>query len=174
MLEIEKQKEPTVLTTYRTQPDAQYDGPEFTPVKAQIRLSLLAEQGYLCAYCMQRINEKNMKVKHWACQTAHPDKQLSYRNLLACCKGNEGSSPRDQTCDTKKGDSPLTYSPANSSHKANRRSVIDTIRQQLAKKPGTRTKPDIAKLLNKVKQRNADNALKPYLGIMLHYLNRKC
>jgi uncharacterized protein (TIGR02646 family) len=121
MHEINKSKEPNSLKHYRAQPGAEYDGPDFTPVKADIRSSLLAEQGYVCAYCMERIGEDNTKIEHWACQHANPAQQLSYKNLLACCKGNEGSKPRDQTCDTKKGGRQLTYSPANKSHQINQK-----------------------------------------------------
>ncbi|CAK4075904.1 retron system putative HNH endonuclease [Vibrio sp. 16] len=115
MKQIIKKAEPVKLTQYRLQSDAVYDGPNFTVVKNDIRTSLLEEQGYLCAYCMKRISFHNMKVEHWAPQETHPDKQLNYRNLLGCCKGNEGFPPSEQTCDTKKANLNLSFSPADSS-----------------------------------------------------------
>jgi len=33
--------------------------------KAAIQLSLLEEQGYICAYCMKPINQNEMKIEHW-------------------------------------------------------------------------------------------------------------
>lgn len=119
MRQIIKNKEPIELTTYKKIKDAEYDGPNFTPVKAIVRSSLLNEQGFLCAYCMRRINFETMKIEHWACQQKHPNHQLDYANLLACCLGHEGCSPHEQTCDTLKGSCELKFSPANSHHRIN-------------------------------------------------------
>lgn len=115
MKKIIKSREPHELLAYRLQPEAVYDGANFTPVKDKIRNQLLAEQGYLCAYCMRRIEKENMKVEHFQCQNIYKDLQLDYSNLLGCCKGNEGESISNQTCDTKKGNRSLSYSPASSS-----------------------------------------------------------
>jgi uncharacterized protein (TIGR02646 family) len=115
MFEILKGNEPVSLTAYRMQPDADYDGPQFTPVKNDIREQTLREQGATCAYCMQRIYLGKMKVEHWKPQRIAA-LRLSYKNLLGCCMGNEGEGPNDQTCDTKKADSLLKYSPAEAEH----------------------------------------------------------
>jgi len=119
MRQIIKNKEPAELSAYKKLPDAVYDGPNFTPVKDKIRQSLLIEQGFLCAYCMQRIGLDSMKVEHWACQHDHQDMQLEYNNLLACCIGNEGCSPKEQTCDTRKGGDGIKFSPAIIKHRVN-------------------------------------------------------
>ncbi len=116
MYDINKGVEPASLTMYRQLPNAEYDGPNFTNVKDDIRNHLLIEQGHTCAYCMNRINVTNMKVEHWACQQRNSDLQLSYQNLLGCCNGNEGTSPKNQTCDTRKGNSDISYSPADRRH----------------------------------------------------------
>jgi uncharacterized protein (TIGR02646 family) len=116
MLDITKTAEPKALVEYRAQPDAQYDGPQFTPVKSEIRDGLLQDQGHLCAYCMQRIKAHKMKVEHWQSQSACPSRQLDYANMLGCCMGNEGNPHRQQTCDTHKGNLPLKYNPAQLSH----------------------------------------------------------
>lgn len=56
MIYIQKGKEPASLTAYKKQAHAYYDGCN----KDDIRENLLREQGYLCAYCMRRIEkEKN-------------------------------------------------------------------------------------------------------------------
>jgi uncharacterized protein (TIGR02646 family) len=111
MKQIVKFKEPNSLLQYRRQNMAVYDGPNFTPVKDDIRKSLLREQGYLCAYCMRRINIRNMKVEHFLCQKDHQNEQLNYNNLLGCCKGDEGSRLSEQTCDSKKGSKTISHSP---------------------------------------------------------------
>ncbi len=118
---LNKGREPHSLTLYRKQPDAVYADAE-KRVKDDIRKSLLNEQGYTCAYCMQRIHIDNMKVEHWECQVRHPAKQLTYSNLLACCKGNEGFRQKEQTCDTRKGSLDLRYSPAIVEHR-----IVDKI-----------------------------------------------
>ena len=62
MLFIRKGSEPDSLIKYRKEKFAYYDGYE---KKDDIRKKLLEEQGYLCAYCMRRINIKNMKILFW-------------------------------------------------------------------------------------------------------------
>ncbi len=119
MRQIVKNKEPSEFSSYKKVKDAVYDGPNFTPVKAILRKSLLEEQGFLCAYCMRRINFDSMKIEHWACQKKHPKQQLDYTNLLACCLGYEGCSPSEQTCDTHKGSCEIKFSPAILSHRIN-------------------------------------------------------
>lgn len=120
MIPIHKNNEPQHLQQYRLQPDAQYDGANFTPVKQQIRESLVEEQGYLCAYCMSRIepNSKKMKIEHWHSQSPsrYPEEQLIYSNMLGCCCGNEGLKPNLQHCDTAKGDKDLLFNPSYTSH----------------------------------------------------------
>ncbi len=116
MKKINKKREPISLTQYKSQRGAKYDGQDFTPVKNDIRSQLLEEQGHLCAYCMMQIKSENMKVEHFFSQCEFPEKQLHYNNMLGCCKGNEGSPRHSQTCDTKKGNSRLLYSPSNKHH----------------------------------------------------------
>jgi len=118
MRAIGKGREPVELGTYRAYPGTTYDGPNFTPVKDRIREELLKEQGHLCAYCMQRIEDDCLatKVEHWRSRKAYPAEQLDYRNLLACCNGNEGEPPGSQHCDTRKGECDLSLSPADPAH----------------------------------------------------------
>lgn len=119
MRQIDKVREPRELSDYKRQQGAIYDGPNFTSVKERIRDSLLAEQGFLCAYCMCRITAVTMKIEHWACQHSHATMQLDYNNLLACCIGHEGNPPKEQTCDTRKGGNNIKYSPAIHAHRIN-------------------------------------------------------
>ncbi|MGV7091246.1 TIGR02646 family protein [Siccibacter turicensis] len=121
MREFIKGHEPKELTEYKLKEDAVYDGRDFTVVKNKIREHLLAEQGAVCAYCMDRISldPDKMKIEHWLCQNQHKAQQLEYRNLLACCMGHQGSPFSDQTCDTRKGASNLKYSPCDPTHHIN-------------------------------------------------------
>ncbi|MGK3114414.1 retron system putative HNH endonuclease [Candidatus Pantoea formicae] len=118
MIKINKLGEPPKLLRYRMQPGATFDGPNFTLVKSDIRKQLLKEQGFVCAYCMRRINDDvtTTKIEHWVARTVNPSRQLDYKNLLACCDGHKGSEPKYQTCDTKKGDANLTFNPSEPSH----------------------------------------------------------
>lgn len=103
MILIKKGKEPKEWLDYRQTPGVEYAA--IPPLKE----ALLKEQGYLCAYCMDRIEERTMKVEHLACRSQHPDKQLDYSNLLACCQGGEGTNERHY--DTSKGNKEISFSP---------------------------------------------------------------
>ena len=116
MRKIAKGPQPYGLAHYRSRPDAVYDGPHFTEVKEKIRISLLAEQGHLCAYCMQRISANAMQVEHWQCQHNFPARQLDWQNMLGVCRGNQGQPKNSQTCDTRKGDADLCLNPADNAH----------------------------------------------------------
>lgn len=111
MREIHKETEPRLLTNYRAA-GGEYDGQDFTRVKHAVKLSLLKEQGHLCAYCMSRIALDNMKVEHWACQADNSALQLDYSNLLGCCKGGEGEKFINQTCDSRKGNKAIKFNPS--------------------------------------------------------------
>ncbi|HUW07262.1 MAG TPA: hypothetical protein VMW01_13475 [Williamwhitmania sp.] len=111
MISIVKIKEPKELFAYRLQPNAEYDGANFTPVKDAIRQSLLEEQGYICAYCMQRIqnDRTKMKVEHWQSQSKTPALQLDYKNMLAVCLGNQSYSYNNTHCDTHRKNTSLYF-----------------------------------------------------------------
>jgi uncharacterized protein (TIGR02646 family) len=108
---IQKQAEPTSLTQHRCNQHTDYDN---YAEMGDLRVSLTTEQQGICCYCLQRIraSDTDMKVEHWQCQNRYPQRQLDYANLLGACRGGEGRRSRDQTCDTKKGNSDLSYSPA--------------------------------------------------------------
>jgi len=115
MIPINKKKEPASLVAYRQQVGAKYDGPNFTAVKDDIRTALLEEQGFLCAYCMQRIHNDQFKTKieHWHSQKNHPNEQLNYKNMLAVCLGK---TQRCSHCDETKGDKDIAFNPSDPSH----------------------------------------------------------
>ncbi len=112
MLNIHKSREPKSLTEHRCHADACYENMP-KEARTELKNALLTEQGYICAYCMGRISENTMKVEHVASRKEVPAKQVDYSNLVACCRGNEGT-PRDQQhCDTYKRHASLSKNPAN-------------------------------------------------------------
>lgn len=120
MRAIKKGLEPKSLTKHRASGNANYV-PDYDNYKHvdDLRESLVAEQGAICCYCLQRIrpNEGDMKVEHWHCQTEFISEQLDYKNLLGACIGGEGRPKASQHCDTRKGNSALSRNPANPSHR---------------------------------------------------------
>jgi uncharacterized protein (TIGR02646 family) len=113
MKAITKGNEPLSLTQHRANQPAYYEN---LP-KDDTRDSLLKEQGHICCYCMRRIPESGKipgsKIEHFLCQDIHSQEELNYTNMLLACEGNEGSPTHLQTCDTKKKNLILTYSPSN-------------------------------------------------------------
>lgn len=92
--------------------------------KAEIRDALLAEQHYLCAYCMKRIrnNEDGAEIVHMTIEHRFPlsqdkERALDYKNFLGVCKGGSDiSGPRNRIlcCDASKSDEAcLTVDPLN-------------------------------------------------------------
>jgi len=64
-------------------------------LKQELFKALLEEQGYICAYCMQKINETNSTIEHIIGQNFIDEyenklgekNQLNYDNLLVVCEG---------------------------------------------------------------------------------------
>ncbi|MFX4211761.1 hypothetical protein ACOL2Y_05070 [Aliarcobacter butzleri] len=89
-------------------------------IRDEVLTSLLHEQGYICAYCMQKINLGNSTIEHIIGQNYTKDKkelgkenQINYDNLLAVC---EGKGCKDNLhCDKSRGkyqkDRPLYSNP---------------------------------------------------------------
>ncbi len=114
MLFIEKGREPRSLTEYKKQPYASYDNCN----KNDIRVSLLREQGFLCAYCMRRITKDHMKIEHWYPESKLDEAgRMDYSNMLGCCVGHKDNSAHSEdTCDTHKGNDIITLTPLNRDH----------------------------------------------------------
>lgn len=109
-----RENEPSSLIEYRSTPNANYDDCN----KEDIRLALLKEQGYICAYCMQRINNRRNKngeplttIEHYKAQSHDENLRLNYFNMLGVCRGNEGQPRRLQHCDSSRGNIPLKINP---------------------------------------------------------------
>ena len=103
-----RNKEPRELAEYRETPDATYDG--FAEKKI-VRQSLSDEQGYICAYCMGRIETDTCTIEHYIPQKRHQDspyseevhkqQSLLYSNMCAVCDN------KAEHCDKKRGNIPL-------------------------------------------------------------------
>ncbi len=115
MRSIRKGAEPSCLTKVRQQAGATYDS-LYDLCKEEVRLALCGEQGFLCCYCMQRIEPtlQRMKIEHFVPQTASDDHalDLAWHNLFGACLGNEGKPRVAQHCDSRKADARLSFSPA--------------------------------------------------------------
>jgi len=110
MKHIQKSQEPTCLTELKKQEGTVFGDLNKNKCKKKVRVALLAEQGYICAYCMQRIfpiwnkalAKYKTEIEHWASQDRHPKLVLDYRNMLAVCNGNADSLKRNLICDKSK------------------------------------------------------------------------
>lgn len=121
MIPIRKKKKPQELVAYCRQKNAKYDEMP-KDVKMAVRQSLITEQGYLCAYCMQRIQDVDFdtvppkaSIEHWRVQSKTPEVSLDYGKMLAVCR-SEGLPKAEQTCDVARGDKDLKWNPANPDH----------------------------------------------------------
>lgn len=114
MIYIKKGTELESLTKYRKEKYAYYDGYKD---KDDVRKKLLEEQGYLCAYCMRRIDKEHMKIEHWYPEDKLTDiERLNYQNMLGACLGHiEGTKGFEDTCDTHKGNSLIKVNPLDKS-----------------------------------------------------------
>jgi uncharacterized protein (TIGR02646 family) len=89
--------------------------------KAPVRTALVAEQGHLCAYCMQRIEDAHTTtIEHWEDRASlkasgNNQKIFEYNNLLAVCKGHlYRPDGKDKHCDASRSDGnrPLSVKPS--------------------------------------------------------------
>lgn len=117
MLYIEKKQEPNELIQEKRKGLTDYSNLSGKPKEA-VQVSLLEEQGCLCAYCMRRISLENVQIEHYLPQ--HPQSEnydpaltIDYRNMLAVCSGNKKQAGKFEnlTCDQHRGNEPLTVDP---------------------------------------------------------------
>lgn len=66
--------------------------------KPKLRAVMYQEQGSLCAYCEQRLEEQppEPRIDHWRPLAQHPELALHWENLYLSC-------PTPETCDVVKG-----------------------------------------------------------------------
>ncbi len=77
-------------------------------IKKRLYGDILQEQHYLCAYCMSRIDfyektipDQAITIDHFLSQTKHPEKAMSYNNMLGSCT----------RCQNNKGSEDITINP---------------------------------------------------------------
>lgn len=106
--------QPASLTEVQSTPGATFDDCN----KNDIRQALLEEQGYICAYCMRRIDDQRDKkgrprvfIEHYITQSEDRPSSLSYVNMLGVCDGNDGYPGHLQHCDRSRRNVPLTIDP---------------------------------------------------------------
>jgi uncharacterized protein (TIGR02646 family) len=115
-----KSNEPSSLVLHKRTPNHNYGN---YAQKDELRLALLTEQGYLCCYCMRRIQapvESKMKIEHFKAfsifdgTNGNPNLTLDYMNLLASCKGSQDINDTGKHhCDKTKGNLECLISPTN-------------------------------------------------------------
>jgi len=92
--------------------------------KKDLKVSLLAEQQCLCAYCEARIDMGKMTIDHLVPKSKEPGSTFEYQNLLACCDGGspaheggvsqqegKGQKGKNESCNPKKENEILPLSP---------------------------------------------------------------
>ena len=219
MIHIHKGTEPSELTAAKRRGLKDYEGLKAEPeVRKAIKQQLLSEQGYICAYCMQRISIDNMGIEHYIPQNPEdqeydPVATIDYSNMLAVCRGNEqnAGSHENLTCDKHRGNTPLTVNPCNISTlsqihyrndatiysedsavnydldnvlnlnctaarlPANRQSALNALKQKIAAdlKNKPMSQAVCQKYLNHYRSRTASGELIPYVGILIHYLEKR-
>lgn len=136
MLNVSKEAEPRGFADCKRENSKIYDLKNYagdyndlltSVAKATLQESLCKNQGFLCCYCMQRINhvgcpndkgldKKCMRVEHYKNQSDNLDTKFEYSNLLAVCHGYDIQEYNEEQyiikhCDEEKGDKDLKYSP---------------------------------------------------------------
>lgn len=101
MKHIRKESEPSAWRAHRTTPGASFEA------NAELKESLLQEQGYICCYCMSRISAERMKVEHFR-PRRYTESIMEYGNLLGACLG---TSNQYLHCDTNKADQEISINP---------------------------------------------------------------
>ena len=114
MKHILKESEPPEFTNWKKKDKMFQRGkPKWnripSSIKDNIRASLKEEQGYICCYCMSRVEFPNSKIEHFKPRSLFRGQQLEYSNLFVACLGGEGGGKNKQHCDTKKGNDALNY-----------------------------------------------------------------
>ena len=107
MRKIDKGETPIGWRERQSTPNAQYERIE------ELANALIEEQGYLCAYCMRRIDVEHTRIEHVHCQSGHSQEVLDYNNMVICCDGDilGHNNEKEFHCDRKKGERNISFSP---------------------------------------------------------------
>ncbi len=87
--------------------------------KAEMREALCVEQGWLCAFCMRRLDPKRrdgttfvMKIAHRVPIAVTPSRALDWSNHFGSCDGGQRSPSGIATCDLAQENVNLSLDPA--------------------------------------------------------------
>jgi uncharacterized protein (TIGR02646 family) len=87
---IQKNPEPDAFIQWKQQANEDWQ-PSWEnlqkPEKTIVHVALIIEQGHICCYCGQRINQAISHIEHFQPRTYYPELSLSYNNFLASCPG---------------------------------------------------------------------------------------
>lgn len=56
------------------------------PIKRNLHLALMIEQGFICCYCGKRVSDADSHIEHLKPQAAYDTETLVYANLLCSCQ----------------------------------------------------------------------------------------
>ena len=97
---IQKGKEPQILSDWKAIQKPLGVNYHYkcllNPEKGSVYISLLREQGYICCYCCNKVDQSNSHIEHLDPQSK-TDAELSveYTNMLASC-GREPKWPESK------------------------------------------------------------------------------
>lgn len=107
------QNEPQSLRDFRNTPNATYSG--FGDTGQLLKRALCNEQGYICCYCLQRIEPTTTTVEHYITQNRHEESPftkeihksngLNYLNMLGSC------NTKTRNCSSIRRNTPLSINP---------------------------------------------------------------
>jgi|GEM_PF-3501434 len=89
MRRIEKAPPPSCIADLKTTPGANWSSVHGDQKKA-MRGKLAEEQHGLCAYCMRRVPEDELRIEHYRSRATDPSQVFSWSNLLGVCEGDVG------------------------------------------------------------------------------------
>ena len=230
MILITKNREPDALLQLKLQQKRAGVTPRYSHLqgenentdKGKVRLALLIEQGYLCAYCMRRIEFHSTKIEHWKAQSSegtNHQHEVDYNNLLGVCFGSYETAyntSRNRTmedhCEQTRKEKPLTVNPTEvmgiaqityskdgkikstnqnihndlkdtlllnmQTLRINRKSTwegVEVALNILSKRNADKKwrKSEVQKQLDKYYNRDVENHLIPYCGIVRYFLEKK-
>lgn len=115
MIPIKTGQQPALLVKHKntTVPDDPTYKPTYdnlsTEARIELKQRLLEDQGYICAYCMRKIDENSMSIEHFCSESryngkidGYADLSLDYRNLLAVCENNGEHCDKYRSSQTEK------------------------------------------------------------------------
>lgn len=108
---INKQTEPANFTSWKAEhPTLTFATIDY-PIKQELKNSLLTEQHHVCCYCENEIGVETSHVEHLLPQSAFPNAQLDYLNLMVSCEGGARKGNPAEHCGHKKKSQILPISP---------------------------------------------------------------